>query len=263
MTNDQARQKLLQKWPPKLIVALDVPHAQAGVALAEKLQGRASMFKVGLESYTAEGPVLVRYLLAQGERVFLDLKFHDIPNTVAGAAREATLKGVSMFNVHAAGGPAMIEAAVKASQDASTETAEPRPLVLAVTALTSLDEAVMREIGWSEKPGEVVLRLTKMAQKAGADGVVASPNEVRSIREACGEDFVIVTPGIRPQGSAAADQSRISTPVAAVRAGADFLVVGRPITAAADPAQAAVAILTEIEQALETSSRSASHSIQG
>ncbi len=263
MTNDQARQKLLQKLPPKLIVALDVPHAQAGVALAEKLQGRASMFKVGLESYTAEGPVLVRYLLAQGERVFLDLKFHDIPNTVAGAAREATLKGVSMFNVHAAGGPAMIEAAVKASQDASTETAEPRPLVLAVTALTSLDEAVMREIGWSEKPGEVVLRLTKMAQKAGADGVVASPNEVRSIREACGEDFVIVTPGIRPQGSAAADQSRISTPVAAVRAGADFLVVGRPITAAADPAQAAVAILTEIEQALETSSRSASHSIQG
>ena len=250
MANDQARQKLLQKLPPRLIVALDVPHAQAGVALAEKLQGRAGMFKVGLESYTAEGPVLVRYLLAQGERIFLDLKFHDIPNTVAGAAREATLKGVSMFNVHAAGGPAMIEAAVRASQDASTETAEPRPLVLAVTALTSLDEAVMREIGWSDKPGEVVLRLAKMAQKAGADGVVASPNEVRSIREACGEDFVIVTPGIRPQGSAAGDQSRIATPVAAIRAGADFLVVGRPITAAPDPAQAAVAILTEIEQAL-------------
>ena len=250
MTNDQARQKLLQKLPPKLIVALDVPHAQAGVALAEKLQGRASMFKVGLESYTAEGPVLVRYLLAQGERIFLDLKFHDIPNTVAGAAREATLKGVSMFNVHAAGGPAMIEAAVRASQDASTETAEPRPLVLAVTALASLDEAVMREIGWSDKPGEVVLRLAKMAQKAGADGVVASPNEVRSIREACGEDFVIVTPGIRPQGPAAADQSRIATPVAAVRAGADFLVVGRPITSAHDPAKAAEAILTGIEQVL-------------
>lgn len=262
MTNDPARQKLLQKLPSRLIVALDVPHAQAGVALAEKLQGRVGMFKVGLESYTAEGPVLVRYLLAQGERIFLDLKFHDIPNTVAGAAREATLKGVSMFNVHAAGGPAMIEAAVKASQDASTQTAEPRPLVLAVTALTSLDEAVMREIGWTEKPEEVVVRLAKMAQKAGADGVVASANEVRSIREACGEDFVIVTPGIRPQGSAAGDQSRIATPVAAIRAGADYLVVGRPITAAPDPAQAADAILTEIEQALETSSGSASHSIQ-
>ena len=216
----------------------------------ESLQGRVGMFKVGLESYTAEGPALVRYLLAQGERVFLDLKFHDIPNTVAGAAREATLKGVSMFNVHAAGGPAMIEAAVKASQDASTQTAEPRPLVLAVTALTSLDEAVMREIGWSDKPEEVVLRLAKMAEKAGADGVVASPREVRSIREACGEDFVIVTPGIRPQGSAAGDQSRIATPEAAIRAGADYLVVGRPITAASDPAKAAEAILTEIEQAL-------------
>lgn len=258
MTNDQARRRL----PSRLIVALDVPHAQAGVALAEKLQGRVGMFKVGLESYTAEGPVLVRYLLAQGERIFLDLKFHDIPNTVAGAAREATLKGVSMFNLHAAGGPAMIEAAVRASQDASTQTAEPRPLVLAVTALTSLEEVVMREIGWTEKPGEVVLRLARMAQKAGADGVVASPNEVGSIREACGEDFVIVTPGIRPQGSAAGDQSRIATPVAAIRAGADYLVVGRPITAAPDPGQAAEAILTEIEQALETSSRSASRSNQ-
>ncbi len=254
MTNDQARRRL----PSRLIVALDVPHAQAGVALAEKLQGRVGMFKVGLESYTAEGPVLVRYLLAQGERIFLDLKFHDIPNTVAGAAREATLKGVSMFNLHAAGGPAMIEAAVKASQDASTQTAEPRPLVLAVTALTSLDEAVMREIGWTEKPGEVVVRLAKMSQKAGADGVVASPNEVRSIREACGEDFVIVTPGIRPQGSAAGDQSRIATPEAAIRAGADYLVIGRPITAAPDPAKAAEAILTEIEQALEASQETTS-----
>ena len=224
----------------------------------ESLQGRVGMFKVGLESYTAEGPALLRYLLAQGERVFLDLKFHDIPNTVAGAAREATLKGVSMFNVHAAGGPAMIEAAVKAAQDASTQTAEPRPLVLAVTALTSLDEAVMREIGWSDKPEEVVLRLAKMAQKAGADGVVASSREIRSIREACGEDFVIVTPGIRPQGSAAGDQSRIAAPEAAIRAGADYLVVGRPITAAPAPAKAAEAILTEIEQAFDSSHRAGS-----
>ena len=133
-----------QKLPSRLIVALDLPLAQVGAELAEKLHGHVGMFKVGLESYTAEGPVLVRYLLAQGERIFLDLKFHDIPNTVAGAAREATLKGVSMFSVHAAGGSAMIKAAVKASRDASTQIAEPRPLVLAVTVLTSLDENAIR-----------------------------------------------------------------------------------------------------------------------
>lgn len=236
-----------QKLPSRLIVALDLPLAQTGVELAEKLHGHVSMFKVGLESYTAEGPVLVRYLLSQGERIFLDLKFHDIPNTVAGAAREATLKGVSMFSVHASGGSAMIKAAVKASRDASTQIAEPRPLVLAVTALTSLDENAIREVGWLEKPKEVVLRLAKMAQGAGADGVVASPDEVHSIRSACGENFVIVTPGIRPEGFALGDQSRIATPKAALSAGADYLVVGRPITSAPDPVHAAGAILAEID----------------
>ncbi len=235
----------------KLIVALDVANAQAGVALAESLRGRAGMFKVGLELSTAEGPVLVRYLLAQGERVFWDLKFHDIPHTVAQAARQATLKGVTMFNVHAAGGKKMIEAAVRASQEAANETGQPRPLVVAVTLLTSLDRAALKEIGWSGKPEEIAVRLAKLAQRAGADGVVASAQEAALIRNTCGADFVIVTPGIRPQGAAAGDQSRITTPEEAIRAGADYLVVGRPITASPDPAAAADAVLSEIQKAAE------------
>ena len=233
----------------KLIVALDVPHAQAGVVLAESLRARVGFFKVGSQLTTVEGPVLVRYLLASGERVFLDLKFHDIPNTVAESAREATLKGVSMFNVHASGGSAMIEAAVTAADQASTQMDQPRPLVLAVTLLTSLDEKSMAEIGWKGTPQEVVVRLSLMAQKAGADGVVASAQETQEVRKVCGGNFVIVTPGIRPQGFSAGDQSRIVTPKAAIRAGADYLVVGRPITRASDPSATAEAIVDEITKA--------------
>ena len=235
----------------KLMVALDVSHAQAGVELAESLRGRAGFFKVGSQITTAEGPILVRYLLAGGERVFLDLKFHDIPATVSASAREATLKGVSMFNVHASGGAAMIEAAVKAADHASTQMDQPRPLVLAVTLLTSLNEKTLAEIGWKGTPREVVVRLARLAQTAGADGVVASAQEAQEVRAACGGDFVIVTPGIRPPGFCAGDQSRIATPEAAIRAGADYLVVGRPVTAAADPAAVAEAFVDEIENALE------------
>ena len=246
-SNPGARQKLPDARE-RLIVALDVANAQAGVALAESLRGRAGMFKVGLELSTAEGPVLVRYLLAQGERVFWDLKLHDIPNTVAAAARQATLKGVTMFNVHAAGGKKMIEAAVRSSQEAAKDMEQPRPLVVAVTLLTSLDATALKEIGLSGKPEEIALRLAKLAQQAGADGVVASAQEAALIRQECGENFVIVTPGIRPKGSGAGDQSRITTPEAAIRAGADYLVVGRPITKAPDPAAAADAIIEEIEK---------------
>src|SRR5579885_2615658 len=223
----------------RLIVALDFPSADAASRMAEKLRGHVGMFKVGFELFSAEGPVLPRYLVARGEGVFLDLKFHDIPNTVRAAAREATHLGVGMFNVHASGGLKMMEAA----------SGGKRPLVLAVTVLTSLAGEDLRVIGLEGSPEEIVVRLAKLAQTAGLDGVVASAREARAIRRACGPDFVIVTPGISPASSQAQDQVRVSTPADAIGAGADYLVVGRPITGAHDPAAAADIIVAEMEQA--------------
>jgi len=224
----------------RLIVALDVPQGDAARALLERVAGHVGLFKVGSQAFTAAGPELVREIVGRGEKVFLDLKFHDIPNTVAGAVASASRLGVSLVDVHGLGGRAMMEAAVGALPAMGTR-------LLAITILTSHDEDTLGEIGVNGSMAESVRRLAQLAKEAGADGVVASPHEVALVREACGSDFLIVTPGIRPAGVALGDQARAATPAAALAAGADYLVVGRPITGAADPAAAADAIVREME----------------
>jgi orotidine-5'-phosphate decarboxylase len=226
----------------RLIVALDVPKADAARALVDRLVGVVGMFKVGSQLFTAAGPDLVHEIVARGEKVFLDLKFHDIPNTVAGAVASASRLGVSLVDVHGLGGRAMIEAAVGALPAMGTR-------LLAITVLTSHDEESLGQIGVNGSMAESVRRLAVLAREAGADGVVASPHEVTLIREACGQDFLIVTPGIRPHGTSAGDQTRAATPAAALSAGCDFIVVGRPIIEAGDPAAAADAIVAEMENA--------------
>jgi orotidine-5'-phosphate decarboxylase len=232
----------------RLIVALDFSSAAEAISMAEKLRGHVGVFKVGSQLFTAEGPVVARRLAALDEKVFLDLKFHDIPNTVHAAAREAARIGVAMLNVHASGGPKMMEAALEGSREGSS--GRERPLVLAVTVLTSLGTDDLAAIGLNGDAEAAAIRLARSAQAVGLDGVVASSLEIAAIHRACGPNFVVVTPGIRPATAAAHDQTRIATPRHAIRAGADYLVVGRPITAAADPAAAAAAIVAEMEKAL-------------
>ena len=224
----------------RLIVALDVPKADAARALVERLSGAVGMFKVGSQVFTAAGPDLVHEIVGRHEKVFLDLKFHDIPNTVAGAVASASRLGVSFVDVHGLGGRAMMEAGVGALPAMGTR-------LLAITILTSHDEETLGEIGVNGSMADSVRRLAQLAKEAGTDGVVASPHEVALVREACGADFLIVTPGIRPAGSAKGDQARAATPAAALAAGADYIVVGRPITEAADPAAAADVIVREAE----------------
>ena len=237
----------------KIIVALDVPSADAALRVAQLLHGHVGMFKVGKEVFTAEGPAVARRLVAEGNKVFLDLKFHDIPNTVRAAAQQAGLLGVSLITIHASGGRKMIAAAVEGVQAAAKASGAAQPTrVLAVTALTSLSAEDLAEIGFQGSPEEVVVRLAKLAHSAGADGVVASPREIAAIRQACGPNFLIVTPGIRPAAGTSDDQARTATPESAIRAGADYLVIGRPITGAPDPAAAADAIAHEIETALKS-----------
>ena len=224
----------------RLVVALDVPTLEEASALVDRLAGLAGMFKVGSQLFTAGGPDLVRGLVARGEKVFLDLKYHDIPNTVAGAVSAACRLGVSLVDVHALGGKSMMEAAVGAMPAMGTR-------LLAITVLTSHDAASFGDLGLAGDVADTVRRLALLADAAEVDGVVASPQEVPIIREACGKDFLVVTPGIRPAGARTADQARSATPAAALKAGADLLVVGRPIIEAADPAAAARAILREME----------------
>ena len=228
----------------RIAVALDTSDRGEVVRLARALQGRVGTVKLGLEAFTACGPDLVREVNELGLPVFLDLKLHDIPNTVERAARTAARLGVAMLTVHASGGEAMLKAAV-----AGVAAAERPPVVLAVTVLTSLDDAALSELGI---PGGAARRVTAWAQiarRAGCGGVVCSPQEAAALRASIGAGFLLVTPGIRPAGEAAGDQRRIATPASAITAGADILVIGRPITAAPDPAAAAEAIAAELSQA--------------
>jgi orotidine-5'-phosphate decarboxylase len=230
-----------------ILVALDVDTAQQATALADALRGTVGGFKIGKQLFTAEGPAIVRALADRGERVFLDLKFHDIPNTVAGAVASAVATGAWMVNVHASGGRRMMQAAAEAAAVRAGSTGRPRPLVIAVTVLTSLDQAQLLETGIRANVLDHVVHLATLARASGLDGVVASPQEIAAIRRACGNDFLIVTPGIRPPATAGSDdQARTMAPAEAIAAGASYLVIGRPITAAADPRQAALDITSQL-----------------
>lgn len=229
----------------RLIVALDVPDAASAAALVDRLEGTCSWFKVGLELFVASGPAVLEPLLNRGHSVFLDLKLHDIPNTVAGAVRSASALGVRMMTVHAAGGPAMLAAA----RGALEGVANP-PELLAVTVLTSMDQAQVSAIGLTRTPAEQVELLARMGLAAGIRGFVCSPQEVANLRALTGPEGVLVVPGIRPAGADTGDQKRIATPAEALRMGANYLVVGRPITQALDPAKVAAAILDEMAAVL-------------
>jgi orotidine-5'-phosphate decarboxylase len=225
----------------RLIVALDVSSAAAAQKIVAAVGDSAFCFKVGMQLYTAEGPQLVRDLVSSGRKVFLDLKYHDIPNTVAAAVGEAAKLRVTMLTVHASGGGKMLAAATEAAA-----AANPSPLVLAVTVLTSLDDRDLDKLGIHGRVRDQALRLAALALTNGCRGIVASAKEAADLRSELGSDFAIVTPGVRPAGSDAGDQARVSTPAAAITAGATHIVVGRPITEAADPGSQARAILAQI-----------------
>ncbi|HZS28858.1 MAG TPA: orotidine-5'-phosphate decarboxylase [Candidatus Angelobacter sp.] len=225
----------------RLIVALDVSSASAAQELVQRIGDAAGIYKVGLQLFTAEGPSFVRDLVRSGKRVFLDLKLHDIPNTVSHAVKSAVDLGVHMLTVHASGGSAMLRAA--------TEAADGKLNILAVTVLTSLSDEDLEETGIAGRVTDQALRMAALAQNAGCQGIVSSPREALLIRKSLGEGFAIVTPGIRPAGAEGNDQQRIATPAQAIVNGASHIVVGRPITRAADPAEGARAIISEMEQA--------------
>ncbi|HET9699580.1 MAG TPA: orotidine-5'-phosphate decarboxylase [Burkholderiales bacterium] len=230
---------------PRLIVALDFPDASGALQLAARLEPAICRLKVGKELFTSEGPALVDELSRRGFQVFLDLKFHDIPNTVAQACMAAARLGVWMVNVHALGGRRMMAAAREALERGAV-----RPKLVAVTVLTSMEPADLAEVGVAGDPEAEVLRLAGLARDSGLDGVVCSAREAAMLHREIGRDFCLVTPGIRPAGAGLDDQSRVTTPVDAIRAGSDYLVVGRPITRAADPGAAARALAQEIDGAL-------------
>jgi len=235
----------------QLLIALDVKSSAEALALAEQLRGVAGGFKIGSRLFTAEGPDIVRTLARRGDRVFLDLKFHDIPHTVATAVAAATSLGVWMVTVHAAGGMRMMQAAREAAHETAAAERRPPPLVIAVTVLTSMNAAILAEAGVQTPVLDQVVRLAELAQATGLDGVVASPQETALLRRRCGPDFAIVTPGIRGGASTAGkdDQERTMALAEAIAAGSSYIVVGRPIIAAADPRRAAEAIVREASQA--------------
>jgi orotidine-5'-phosphate decarboxylase len=238
----------------RIVVALDVETGDDALRLVETLRGEVGLFKVGKQLFTAEGPDLVRRIVALGERVFLDLKYHDIPATAAKASVEAARLGVSILNVHAAGGREMLRHTADMVAESCQREGRPRPTVLAVTVLTSLDDEALAETGIADGAAAHVVRLAKLARECGIDGVVASPLEIALIRrEVAREDFVVLTPGIRPAGSAKGDQKRVMTPAEALVAGSDYLVIGRPITGAPDPSAAVRSIVAELEEARSAS----------
>ncbi len=229
----------------QLLVALDVDTSAEAVALADSLRGAVGGFKIGSRLFTSAGPACVEELASRGDRVFLDLKFHDIPNTVAGAVAAATRLGAWMLNVHASGGSTMMRAARAAADEEAARRSRPAPLVIAVTVLTSLDQQGVIEVGLSASVADQVGRLAALAESAGLDGVVASPQEIEIIRRRCDRRFAIVTPGIRGAGDQRGDQSRTLAAADALAAGATYIVVGRPIIAAPDPRAAAEKIAAE------------------
>jgi orotidine-5'-phosphate decarboxylase len=235
----------------KLLVALDVESGARAIELAGALRGIAGGIKVGSRLFTREGPALVKRLVDGGHRVFLDLKFHDIPNTVAQAVEAAVHSGAWMINVHASGGAAMMQAAARSGREAAARLGRPAPVMIGVTVLTSMDEPALRQVGVERSMLDQVRALARLARDSGLDGVVASPQETAAIRRECGPAFAIVTPGIRGASAGAQkdDQSRTMGPAEAVRAGASYIVVGRPIIAASDPRAAAEAIARELETA--------------
>lgn len=240
----------------RLIFALDVPDLEGARELATQLVGRVGMFKIGLELYTAAGPEAVQMVRETGGEVFLDLKLHDIPATVARSVVAATRLGVKMLTVHASGGARMMASAVQSLREAAVDAEGPQPQIIAVTALTSLNARDLTQIGLGESAAAVVERLARLAGAAGVDGVVASPHEVEFLRQVLGPEATIVTPGVRPtwderSSATGDDQSRVATPAEAIASGADYLVVGRPIREADDPSQAADRILEDISRGLK------------
>ena len=235
----------------KLIIALDVDTPQKAFDLVKELQSLAGMFKIGSTLFTAAGPQIVRDIIALDSKVFLDLKFHDIPHQVAGAARAAAELGVSLFTIHSSGGSEMMRRAVDAVDEVAAKGGT-RAKILAISVLTSIDATILAQIGVNSSPRDSVLRLVRLAEDSGVDGVVASPQEIKTIRDVVSKpEFLVVTPGIRPltNGPEGEDQKRVATPSAAIAAGASYLVVGRPITDAPDPVAAAQEILSEMQQA--------------
>lgn len=229
----------------RVVVALDFPTEKDALDIAQRLDAATCRLKIGKELFTRAGPAMVRRLIDDGFDVFLDLKYHDIPNTVAGACDAAADLGCWMINVHASGGRAMMDAACERLAHRRV-----RPLLVAVTVLTSMDEQAVGEVGYAHDPHSLVSRLASLGRECGMDGVVCSAHEIQEIKQRCGEAFLAVTPGVRPQDASRDDQRRVATPAAAVRAGADFLVIGRPITRAVDPAAAVAAIYAELSDAL-------------
>ncbi len=232
----------------RLILALDVDDLERVKALVSLLGSKVGMFKVGKQLFTHAGPQAVKLIQGMGGEVFLDLKFHDIPNTVAKAAIEATRLGVKMFNVHASGSLEMMRLTVREVSRVCRQEGLRRPIMLAVTVLTSLNKSDLQRVGVDGEVADQVIRLALLTRQAGMDGVVASPQEVAPIRAACGRRFIIVSPGVRPQRAKRNDQRRVMTPEEAIRAGADYIVVGRPIMEAKDPMRAAQEIITEMER---------------
>lgn len=227
----------------RIFVALDTPDVNLAVSLAEKLRGHVGGVKLGMEFYYANGPEGAARVTEVGMPLFLDLKFHDIPNTVAGAVRSTLALNPAILNVHAQGGPTMMQAAAQALDDAGDDA---KPLLIAVTVLTSLGDEDLEAVGVKDGAESQVVRLARLTQSCGLGGVVCSPREIAAIRDACGPDFKLVVPGIRPEWAAAGDQKRITTPAQAIRDGADYIVIGRPITGADDPVDAAKRIADEL-----------------
>ena len=242
---------MLDKIEDRIIIALDVPTFAAANDLMDKLGDRAKSLKVGSQLFTSVGPDIIREIKRRGKKLFLDLKFHDIPNTVARASEAAAELGVDIFNVHISGGVEMMRDAAQATRAKASELGIEKPIVLGVTILTSIDETMFQRVlvsGNSLK--DQIVHMAKLAQKAGLDGVVASPQEIQLIREACGEDFVVLTPGVRPEWASSDDQKRTMTPVEAFKAGANYVVIGRPVYRAPEPADALERILRRLEEKL-------------